>query len=288
MKTRLVLFFATLLILPPFARLLSGERWESGAPVTILSPQSLLLATLLIASFAVLANRIAILRGGADLRALPRLYWLYLVASSMMGGWLLVTLNHYAETAPQPMLDAAMLLSCSALFSVLMPSIVATRSLLATFTPLLHLAQRLPAFAAPAPGPMALSLLTLALAGLMAGVVRPQWLWPLLWSAPLWLLLALQLLWHENTLFSGLPRGDWHRPMLAALSGLIVGILLVTSYAASGGSISLPAPATLSGFILFGLLSSQLNELIASHWRGKSRSELRKRKAFPIPVVRQD
>jgi hypothetical protein len=41
------------------------------------------------------------------------------------------------------------------------------------------------------------------------------------------------------------------------------------------------------GYALFGLLSLQLGDVIAEHWRGRPRGEVFKRKSFPIRVVTQ-
>jgi hypothetical protein len=55
----------------------------------------------------------------------------------------------------------------------------------------------------------------------------------------------------------------------------------------SGGAIELDANAWQLTYSLavFGLLCLQLGDVVAEHWRGKSRSEVFKRKPFPIPVV---
>lgn len=284
MKLRLGIFFAALLCLPWLATALNGEHWDDTPPPTTLSTTALLLTTVLLSAYAALMNRISALRRGANLLALPRRFQLSLFGCSLTLGWLAVWLNHHADTGFVPRLDAATILASSLLFSILIPAILATRAWLTTFPGLLRTTSRyLPALPAPRPEPAALFLITLALAGLIAGPVRPHMLWPLLWGAPLCLLFALQLLWHENTLCSSLPRGDWQRPIIAALSGLLVGTLLYASYAASSGESTFPTPSTWGGFTLFGLLAAQLNELIASGWRGKPRHKARN--AFPIPVV---
>lgn len=286
MNLRLGVFVATLLLLPMLASLLTGADWGDVVGSIHIPTQTLLLTALLLAGYTLLANRLATRRGGANLLLVPRRYQAYIVTSSLGLGWLGLFLNSYADSHFTPVLDAPTVLIVSVLFAVVMPAMLVTRAWLATFPPLVKLLARsaptLPAWRAE---PTALWLLTLALVGLMGGVARPQLLAVLLWGSPLFLLLALQLLWHENTLFSGVPQGDWQRPVLAAISGLVVGGWVLACYASSGGIVTQIAPLAWAGFALFGLIAAQLNELIASGWRGKPRGEVFKRKAFPIPVV---
>jgi hypothetical protein len=122
--------------------------------------------------------------------------------------------------------------------------------------------------------------------GLLAGVAWPAQLFWLFWVAPLLLLVALQLLWHESTVFSALKSGDWGRVVCASLAGMAVGNLAVISYQAAGGSmvINLPSPLLAQlGYALFGLLCLQLGDIIAENWRGKQRPG--KKRKFPIPVI---
>ena len=109
----------------------------------------------------------------------------------------------------------------------------------------------------------------------------------LLWMSPLLLLLALQLLWHESTIFDVLREGDWGRLVCAALSGLIVGNLGVAIYGAAGGMTENNLLSAQSGYLLFGLLCLQLGDVIAEQWRGKTRAQVFKKKPFPIPVVKK-
>lgn len=285
MNLRLGVFIATVFLLPWFASVLTGLGWDDLSPSAAPSSSLLLLEALVLAVYAASVNGFAVRRKGADLTALPRRFQAYLTGGSMLLGWLGVWLARFAAEESMPVLDAWLAISATLLFAGLMPAVLATRAALATLPGLLRiLARHAPALPALRTEPAALVLLAVALVGLMGGVARPQLLGWLLWSAPLWLLVALQLLWNESTLFSGLPRGNWQRPVLAVLSGVIVGGVLLTCHTAAGVSLDISL-AVWAGFGLFGLIAAQLNELIASGWRGKLRSEVFKRKAFPIPVV---
>ena len=117
-------------------------------------------------------------------------------------------------------------------------------------------------------------------------------IWPaplgwLFWTAPLLLLVALQLLWHENCLFSGLAQGDWSRIVLGAVSGIAVGGIALAAFRLSGGAIYIAADAwqLIFGLALFGLFCLQVGDVVAENWRGKPRTDVFKKKPFPIPVV---
>ena len=114
--------------------------------------------------------------------------------------------------------------------------------------------------------------------GLLGGAAWPARLFWLLWTAPLLLLVALQLLWHESTIFSGLKTGDWGRVICAALAGIIDrqprrDHLSEQLAAASPSTCPLRCSRN-SAMRCSGLLCLQLGDIIAEYWRGKQRSEL--------------
>ena len=130
-------------------------------------------------------------------------------------------------------------------------------------------------------------LLLAAVSGLFGGAAWPAQLFWLLWLSPLLLLAALQLLWHESTIFSGLAQGDWSRVLLGAASGILVGGIALATYRLSGGAIYLAANTLqlIAALAQFGLLCLQIGDVVAENWRGKPRGEVFKKKPFPIPVV---
>ena len=70
---------------------------------------------------------------------------------------------------------------------------------------------------------VAVVILTLSAAGLAGIGLWPDYLFPLLWLAPLGVLASLQTLAGRTSLFADLVRGDWRRGVLLALSALICG-----------------------------------------------------------------
>lgn len=293
MKTRLGVFIFALLLLPPAGFLLSGHEWnEFAADMQPAADNSaaISITVLLLLGYALLVNRLVKLRTGNSPFAMQRNYFLALGMASAALGWLIVYLNLFAAGwAAEQDHSALQITLRTVMFALLAPSVLSTRALLGSFTGLLKGLARGPVLSAlPAETP-AFILISLAALGLLGGAAWPAQLFWLLWIAPLLLLVALQLLWHESTIFSGLKSGDWGRVVCAALSGLLVGNLAAFGYQASGGNLEMNLPSSLlvqPGYALFGLLCLQLGDVIAEQWRGKQRNELlRKKKKFPIPVV---
>jgi hypothetical protein len=288
MLTRLALFISLILALPLAGSLLSGGEvaWHFDE----LATQSV--QPLLISLGAVLALFIAVEFVGNRQRSLLKLQRSYLIALSGAGavcGWLLLYLNRYAESWLVPAeLDTAGMLILTLLFALLLPAVLGLRTLLAGLPGLLQRLARLPAMPSFSASHTVNVLAPLALLGLIGGAAWPGSLFWLMWLAPLLLLIALQALWHERSIFAELATGDWGRVLCAALSGLLVCNLAVLAFRLGGGTLIVQVPNAAFaqlGYALFGLLCLQLGDVIAEFWRGKTRGEVFKRKSFPIPVV---
>ncbi|GAB4122153.1 MAG: hypothetical protein Fur0040_02600 [Sideroxydans sp.] len=290
MKTRLALFVAMLLLLPPLGAWLSDPAAPFNPSLPSITPDAASWITLpLLAALLAGANTWLTRRQGHNLLRLQTRYYLTLTLFGAVLGGLLLWLNRFAVSWDTPgARDALTLLGDSLLFALLLPTVLIVRALLASFPLLLHRSARGPALPAP-PQQLASSLLLLAaLGGLLAGPTWPQALFWLLWLSPLLLLMALQQLWHEDTIFAGLAQGDWSRPLLAALAGLVVCNLALASFRLAGGNLiwQLPHDAFAQWlYASYGLLCLQLGDVVAAAWRGKTRADLFRQKTFPIPVV---
>jgi hypothetical protein len=289
MKTRLAIFITTLLLLPYMGLLLSdGQLNGSALPLnTSLTP---LIATLLvILLLALMSNHWGASRSGNNLLRLQRNYYLAMAFTSGVIGWLLVYLNLYTHSwLTTESTSVASALIQSLLFATLAPAILSTRALLGSFASLLKLLSRNFTVPSPAHDTAAFVLIPLAFIGLLGGVAWPVTLFWLFWLAPLLLLLALQLLWHESSIFAGLADGDWSRIVTAAMSGLIVCNFALVTFEITGGTLLIDLPNMAFqqlGYALFGLICLQLGDVIAEAWRGKTRAQVFKKKSFPIPVV---
>jgi ABC-type antimicrobial peptide transport system permease subunit len=171
--------------------------------------------------------------------------------------------------------------------TALLPAVLIVRLWLAGLPGVVRLSTR--RFALPALPPQVAPVLlsAAALGGLLGGPVWIRYLGWLFWLSPLLLLAALQMLWDENSVFAGLPQGDWSRVLLGAAAGIAVGSIALAAYRLSGGAIYFAAGTwqIAAGLAIFGVLCLQVSDVIAGNWRGKPRGDVFKRKPFPIPVV---
>lgn len=288
MKTRLLIFISALLLLPPAGFLLSGRAWDELAALETRTPDDITataLTLLALLGYTLLVNLLVKLRTGNNPLMMQRNYFLAMSAASAATGWLLVYMSRFGSDWNTAFGGLADMLLGTLLFALLAPAALGTRALIGSFPQLLKTLARGLTLPAPANETSARILSAIAAVGLLGGAALPAQQYWLLWAAPLLLLFALQLLWHESTILHNLKNGDWGRLTCAALAGLIVGNLTILIYQTAGGT---PNPVLLaqSGYILFGLLSLQLGDVVAEHWRGIQRTApVQARKKFPIPVV---
>ncbi len=107
-------------------------------------------------------------------------------------------------------------------FSTVLPAVYTTRVFLGNAKWLRSRFCSLPSL--PKPGSTGVyTLLVLAGAGLIGLGLRPDYLFSMLWIAPLVLLSALQALAGQTTIFSAMADGDWRPAISAALAALICG-----------------------------------------------------------------
>ena len=108
-------------------------------------------------------------------------------------------------------------------FSTVLPAVLSTLHLLLTWPIFFRgLTGWLPIFNRY-PITTALTALVAAGGGLIFMGVYPDYLYPLVWCAPLAVIIALQSLWDHTHIFSPLARGDWCEIVAAPIAALICG-----------------------------------------------------------------
>jgi hypothetical protein len=228
-------------------------------------------------------------RNGHDPLRSQRNYFLANALGGIVLGWLLTYLNHYNPLwITDAHWDTVHIALYSLIFAALPPALLSLRALLGSFGGLLKRLAAAPALPVFAADTLAFTLIPLALLGLLGGAAWPTYLCWLFWLSPLLLLVCLQLLWNESTVFAGLDQGDWGRMLCAISAGILLGNLGILVFAASGGELQLELPEPVFaqlGFAIFGLLVLQLGDVLAEAWRGKNWANVFKKKPFPIPVI---
>lgn len=287
MNYRLISFALALLFLPPIALTLAELEWVAPPVLEGEVWRPALLCLLALAAFALLLDALTFRRTRHSLLRMQPYYLLWCGIAGLFIGMLLGWLNLFIGSWLSPAAEGAALLLAALGGMVLLPAILIARMWLAGLPGLVRLGTRRFALPAPEAESAAKLLLFAALGGLLAGPVWPEMAgWPF-WLAPLLLLAALQLLWHESTVFAGLAQGDWSRVLLGSLAGILIIGIALACYRTLGGTLHTVAstPALLVGLAQFGLLSLQVGDIVAEHWRGKPRGEVFKKKPFPIPIV---
>jgi hypothetical protein len=142
-------------------------------------------------------------------------WWFFEYLNRFVQNWYYVQVGDFSP--------AGYTLLASMAFSTVLPAVLSTHRLLLTFDmfnsrltggPVVHFPRgRMPAV-------MALSA---AAAGLTLIGIYPDYLYPLVWFAPLLIIVSLQSLWAQTTLLTDLRGGDWRLIVPPACAALICG-----------------------------------------------------------------
>ena len=109
-------------------------------------------------------------------------------------------------------------------FSTVLPAVLSLRDWLISARWLRHRFNDLKPLRVPQPGMLATGVLILSAGGLAAIGIWPNILFPLLWIAPLLIMVSLQFLLDGQDILSGLLGGNWTAAAAAALAAVICGV----------------------------------------------------------------
>jgi hypothetical protein len=165
-------------------------------------------------------------RGRCPLTDQP-LFFLALFPASAVFWWFFEYLNRFVQNwhylGIGHLSPAGYVLHATLSFATVLPAVLSTTALLATFpgltVPLMHYRPLLP----PQARFWYWLLLLTAGGGLLGIGIWPQYLYPLLWIAPLLIIIAVQGIAGQETVLAPVRRGDWRPVWLPALAALACG-----------------------------------------------------------------
>lgn len=108
-------------------------------------------------------------------------------------------------------------------FSTVLPAVLSTRQCLLSVDWITRSYTQTRPLRLAHPVQLAAGCLLLSAVGLAAIGVRPSYLFPFLWVAPLLIIICLQTLMQERHLLSQMADGDWSAAVAAALAAVICG-----------------------------------------------------------------
>lgn len=179
-------------------------------------------------SYILLINALTWRRSGRCLLTHRPRYFLALFPLSALFWWYFEYLNRFVQNWHYIGIEAfgplEYALHATFAFSTVLPAVIGTTEWLRTFPALGTRPVSLP-WRLPHRRRLAVAMLVACAAGLAGLGVWPDVLFPLLWVAPLLLIVSLQVLANEPTLFSPLAQGNGRNIALPALAALICGFL---------------------------------------------------------------
>jgi hypothetical protein len=200
---------------------LAWTRFPWFAPFQLFIFSPLWLAYILVINGLTLRRR-----GRCMLTHQPRFFWLLFPLSAAFW-WFFEYLNRFVQNwhyvGIGALTPAQYFLFATLPFATVLPAVLGTHDLLATFPRLSAGLEQFTPIAPRRPRLMAALALSAAAVGLALVGVWPSQLFPLLWVAPLIIITALQVLAGRPTLFAPLAHGDWRRIWRLALAALICG-----------------------------------------------------------------
>jgi len=172
-------------------------------------------------------NGLTFRRAGRCLLIGQSRFFLALFPLSALFWWFFEYLNRFAQNwhylGVEDYSTSGYIVHASLCFSTVLPAVLSTEQYLATFPRLTGPLQRNRIIRLRQPLPLGWAVFVLAGLGLAGIGIWPDYLFPLLWIAPFLIIIAVQVINGEATLFAPLKVGDWRPVWLPALAALVCG-----------------------------------------------------------------
>jgi hypothetical protein len=177
--------------------------------------------------FIISVNSLTWTRTGCCLLVSRPRFFLPLFLLSSLFWWFFEYLNRFVQNwhylGVEGFSTGQYVLHASLCFSTVLPAVMSTEELLASFPRLTGPLQNWRRITLHRPKMWGWLLLLIAAPSLGAISIYPNFLFPMLWVAPFLIITGIQLLCSETTLFRDLQNGDWRMVWLPALAALFCG-----------------------------------------------------------------
>jgi hypothetical protein len=177
-------------------------------------------------SYVVFVNALTFWRSGTCLLTRQTPYLLALFPASALFWWYFEYLNRFSQNwyyvGQEMFTPVTYALHATIAFSTVLPAVMSTAELLRSFPALGRTRCERPLIF----GNRIIhagAMLAFASCGLVGIAVSPDYWYPVLWVAPLLILISVQVLLREENLLQKLERGEWHAVTLPALAALVCG-----------------------------------------------------------------
>jgi hypothetical protein len=156
----------------------------------------------------------------------PRFFlWLFPLSSAFW--WFFEYLNRFVQNwyyiGAQEFTSLEYFLHATLPFSTVLPAVLGTTELLASYSWISAGVEQFRPIRSTNVKIVGWGILLLASVGLTGIGIWPSYLFPLVWVAPLLLIISLQAVAGEQSIFSSIVRGDWKSLWLPALAALVCG-----------------------------------------------------------------
>jgi hypothetical protein len=166
------------------------------------------------------------LKGRCLLMNRPR-FFLALFPLSSIFWWFFEYLNRFVQNwhylGVENLSATEYIFHASLCFSTVLPAVQSTEEFLASFPRLAAPLKNWQPLISQKPQLWGWLILILAVPSLAGISIYPDYLFPMLWLAPLLIIVGVQTVCREDTIFRDLPRGDWRALWLPALAALTCG-----------------------------------------------------------------
>ncbi len=177
--------------------------------------------------YIVTINSLTFRRTGRCLLVNELRFLVLLFLASMFFWWFFEYLNRFVQNwyylGVETFTPIEYVIHASICFSTVLPAVLSTEEYLSSFPRLTEPLKDFAPLRLNKPVSIAWPVLIVAAIGL-AGIGRwPDYLFPLLWTAPLLLITAAQRLGGIQTIFASIEKGDWRPIWLPAMAALLCG-----------------------------------------------------------------